>query len=90
MYRRSRLLSCLICDSKVRQRLLDVIPLHQRRHDAASLALAIADRVDLHSGDDQMLYGSTTDNAKSVVNASKLILTDYEDLVTRARANRTQ
>jgi hypothetical protein len=49
------------------------------------LALVIAKRVDSHAGSEQCLYGSTTDNAKSVLKTSKLILTEYASLAARAK-----
>ena len=61
--------------------LLDVAYLGDRRHDAYSMALLIASRVEAHTKSSQFLYSSTTDNAKSVVLAAKMLTQRYEMLL---------
>jgi hypothetical protein len=58
-----------------------VVHLGVRRHDAYSMALLIASRVESHTLQSQFLYGSCTDNAASVVLAAKMLAQRYEDLI---------
>jgi hypothetical protein len=44
------------------------------------MALLIASRVESHTKPSQFLYASTTDNAKSVVLAAKMLTQRYEML----------
>ena len=68
---------------KYREVLLDVIPLGDRRHTGDTLALEVARRIDSHTSASQFLYGSTTDNAKNVVNAAREVVHCLPDLVQR-------
>jgi uncharacterized protein (UPF0332 family) len=52
-----------------------------RRHDALSMALLIASRVESHTLMYQFLYSSTTDNAKSVVKAARMLVQRYNALL---------
>lgn len=61
--------------------MLDLIPLRNIRHTAANLALAIASRIDSHTHEEQFFYGATTDNAKNVVAAAKMLVLQYETIL---------
>jgi len=64
---------------------LDAIPFSSRSHTSEAVALAVAQRVDSHSTDDQYLFTITTDNALNVANASNELILRHEELVDRAR-----
>jgi len=65
---------------------LDVLPLGNRRHTAATLALEIAQRIDEHTTERQFLYGATTDNGKNVVLAAKKIILQYNLLLANNKS----
>ena len=66
-------------DNKVREYLLDAIPL-DRSHSAAYLATSILNRMNGHSTDQQILFSSATDGASAVRKASKLLCSKLEDM----------
>ncbi len=63
---------------------MDVLPVGDYRHDASTLAILIAQRIESHTLPSQFLYGATTDNAKNVVAAAKQIVNELETARTKA------
>lgn len=59
--------------------------LGDRKHDALSMAVLIACRVETHTHASQFLYSSTTDNAKSVVKAAQMLVQRYEQLLDASK-----
>jgi hypothetical protein len=66
-----------------RQLLLDVLPMGDKKHTGEQLAMEIAVRVDLPH---QYLYSATTDSAKNVVSAARMLVSNFETLVAKSKS----
>jgi len=69
-----------------RQLLLDVLPMGDKQHTGEKLAMEIALRVDSHTLAHQYLYSATTDSAKNVVSAARMLVKNFETLVEKVKA----
>jgi len=64
---------------------MDLIPINVK-HSAFNVAVAVAERIDLHTFPFHVFYGDVTDGAKNVVNAARLLITRFDELVKIATA----